>query len=69
MNEKNCIYSENLQYNECFIVSFLKKIIFIWERAWAEGGEGKTDFPLSEEPDAELYPITLGSWPELKANT
>jgi len=32
-------------------------------------GEGEAGFPLSREPDAGLHPRTLGSRPELKADT
>ena len=36
----------------------------------AEGiAEGEAGFPLSREPDVGLDPRTLGSGPELKADT
>ena len=38
-----------------------------WEKRRAEGEE-ETDSLLSPEPEAGLYPRTLGSWPELKSD-
>ena len=32
-------------------------------------GAGEADFPLTGKPNTGLYPRTLGSWPELKADT
>ena len=36
---------------------------------WGAESEGEADSLLSREPDAGLNPKTLGSWPELKADT
>ena len=55
-----------------FFFSFLRFYLCIWERerAWAgRGAEGEADSLLSREPDIGLYPRTLGSWPEAKADT
>ena len=53
--------------------TFNKKILFIYliERVQARGaadGEEEAGSPLSREPNTELNPRTLGSWPELKAD-
>ena len=58
----------------CSFFYFQRFYLFIWhrerERAQAGGaGEGEADSPLSMEPDVGLYPRTLGSWPELKADS
>lgn len=50
---------------------FLNKDVFIYLREkenTEDEGKGEADFPLSREPDAELNPRTLGSWPEPKAD-
>ena len=46
---------KHVSFEFSLIFSFLKKILFIWERAWAGGGgEGEAGSPLSREPDLGL---------------
>ena len=54
----------------CFF--FLRYYLFIWQteiisRQRGRRGGGEAGSPLSREPNAELHPRTLGSWPEPKA--
>ena len=60
----------------CLFVCFKDFIYFFdRERESAQAGErqaegeGEADSPLSREPNARLDPRTLGSQPELKADT
>jgi len=39
------------------------------EQEWRGEAEGEADSPLSREPNTGLDPRTLGSQPELKADT
>ena len=56
------------------MIVYILKTLFIWEReSTCKGGgaegEGEADSSLSGKPDIALYPRTLKSWLERKADT